>query len=108
MPAGSRTPRIATSSIPGRKAVTPWAGCDRISQFRGPLLPSLRHQHGHDPVPPDIVHAHVVPVPYEVDVHTRPGDGQVGDPPGRYPQPGGRVVIVLYDPNDPAVTEEAA
>jgi hypothetical protein len=31
-----------------------------------------------------------------------------GDPPGRYPHPGGRLVVVVYDPTDPNSAEGPA
>jgi hypothetical protein len=43
--------------------------------------------------------------PKEVWLPVKDGGGEV---PGRYPQPGGRVVLVLYAPDDPAAMEVTA
>jgi len=43
--------------------------------------------------------------PTEVWLPVKDGGREV---PGRYPQPGGRMVLVLYDPDDPAATEGTA
>jgi len=40
--------------------------------------------------------------PTEVWLPVKDGGNEV---PGRYPQPGGRMVLVLYAPDDPAATE---
>ncbi|HYH64130.1 MAG TPA: hypothetical protein VD866_05485 [Urbifossiella sp.] len=41
--------------------------------------------------------------PAEVWLPLKDGGNEV---PGRYPHPGGCMVLVLYDPNDPAAAEE--
>jgi len=43
--------------------------------------------------------------PTEVWLPVKDGGGEV---PGRYPQPGGRMVLVLYAADDPAVMEVTA
>jgi hypothetical protein len=43
--------------------------------------------------------------PTDVWLPVKVGSGQV---PGRYSPPGGRMVLVLYDPDDPTVTEATA
>lgn len=48
--------------------------------------------------------AEAVP-PTEVWLPVKDGSDQV---PGRYPSPGGRMILVLYDPDDPGVTETTA
>ena len=53
----------------------------------------------------DAVAAVVAHPPKEVWLPVKDGGNEV---PGRYPSPGGRMVLVLYDPDDPAAVEESA
>jgi hypothetical protein len=50
------------------------------------------------------VHAEPAAPPTEVWLPVKDGGGEV---PGRYPLPGGRAVLVLYSPDDPALEEPA-